>query len=120
MDQSSNIIADKALRISFYSFKVYLKNRIVGTYKELCEIANCHVCNIVKNAYLECLTKMPAHIGPLISIIDLPMYQTLGSLIHFSLHLPTGKSSGLDSLSGESMKHAHALLCLLIVLPHIC
>ena len=49
-DQSSNIIADKALRVSFYSFKVYLKNRIVGTYKELCEIANCHVCNIVKNA----------------------------------------------------------------------
>ena len=114
MDQSSNIIADKALRISFYSFKVYLKNRIVGTYKELCEIANCHVCNIVKNAYLECLTKMPAHIGPLIAIIDLPMYQTLGSLIHFSLHLPTGKSSGLDSLSGESMKHAHPLLCFLV------
>ena len=50
MDQSSNIIADKALRVSFYSFKVYLRNRIVGTYKELCEIANCHVCNIVKNA----------------------------------------------------------------------
>ena len=51
-DQSSNIIADKALWVSFYSFKVlvYLKNRIVGTYKELCEIANCHVCNIVKNA----------------------------------------------------------------------
>ena len=49
-DQSSNIIADKALRVSFYSFKVYLKNRIVGTYKELCEISNCHVCNIVKNA----------------------------------------------------------------------
>ena len=49
MDQSSNLMADKALRVSFYSFKVYLKNRIVGTYKKLCEIANCHVCNIVKN-----------------------------------------------------------------------
>ena len=49
MDQSSNIIADKALRVLFYSFKVYLKNWIVGTYKELCKIANCHVCNIVKN-----------------------------------------------------------------------
>ena len=48
--QSSNIIADKALRILFYRFKVYLKNRIFGTYKKLCEIANCHVCNIVKNA----------------------------------------------------------------------
>ena len=46
----SNIIADKVLRVSFYSFKVYLKNMIVGAYKELCEIANCHVSNIVKNA----------------------------------------------------------------------
>ena len=50
MDQCFNITADKALRVSFYSFKVYLKNKIVGAYKELCEIANCHVCNIVKNA----------------------------------------------------------------------
>ena len=43
-------MSDKALRVSFYSFKVCLKNMIVETYKELCEIANCHVCNIVKNA----------------------------------------------------------------------
>ena len=50
-DQSPNIIADKALWVSFYSFKIYLKNRIVGAYKELCEIANYHVCNIVKNAF---------------------------------------------------------------------
>ena len=49
-DQCSNIIADKALQVLFYSLKVYLKNMIVGTYKELCEIANCHVFNIVKNA----------------------------------------------------------------------
>ena len=33
MDQCSNIIADKALRILFYSCKVYLKNRIVGSNK---------------------------------------------------------------------------------------
>ena len=46
----SNIIAGKVPRVSFYSFKVYLKNMIVGVYKELCEIANCHVSNIVKNA----------------------------------------------------------------------
>ena len=80
MDHCSNIIADKVLRISFYSFKVYLKNMIVGIYKELCEIANCHVCNIVKNAWLECLTKMPAHIGPCVAFIDLPMYRTFGSV----------------------------------------
>ena len=73
MDQSFNIIADRAPRVSFYSFKGYLKNRSVGTYKELCEIANCHVGKFVKNALLECLTKMPAHIGPLIAIIDQPM-----------------------------------------------
>ena len=29
---------------------LFLKNRIAGTNKELCEIANCHVCNIVKDA----------------------------------------------------------------------
>ena len=45
MDQSSNIIADRAARVLFYSFKGYLKNRSVGTYKELCEIGN-----FVKNA----------------------------------------------------------------------
>ena len=50
MDHCSNIIVNKALQVSFYSFKVYLKNMIVGTYKELCETVNCHVCNIVKNA----------------------------------------------------------------------
>ena len=50
MDHCLNIIADKVLWVSFYSFKLYLKNLIVGTYKELCEIANCHVCNIVKKA----------------------------------------------------------------------
>ena len=27
--------------------------------------------------------------------------------------LPNGKLSGLDGLSGESMKHAHPLVCLL-------
>ena len=29
--------------------------------------------------------------------------------------LPTRKSSGLDGLNGESMKHAHPLLCLLFI-----
>ena len=47
MDHCSNIIADKVLRVSFYSFKVYLKTMIVGTYKELCAIVNCYICNIV-------------------------------------------------------------------------
>ena len=27
---------------------------------------------------------------------------------------PDGRSSGLDGLNGESMKHAHPLLCLLL------
>ena len=47
MAQSSNIIADNALRVSFYNLKEYLKNMIVGTYKDLCKIANCNVCNIM-------------------------------------------------------------------------
>ena len=69
MAHCSNIIADKALRVSFYSIKVYLKNRIVGTHKELSEIANCHVCNIVRNARLECWAKMTAHIGPFVALL---------------------------------------------------
>ena len=80
-----NIIYYKVLRVSFYCFKEYLKNIIVETYKELCKIASCHVCNIVKSAYLECLIKMPVHIEPFVAFIDLPMYRTLGSVIHFSL-----------------------------------
>ena len=34
--------------------------------------------------------------------------------------LPNGKSSGLDSLNGESMKHAHPLLKLLCLPLSIC
>ena len=93
MDHCSIIIADKVLRVSFYSSEVCLKNIIDGTYKELCEIANCHVCNIVKNAFLECLTKLPAHIGPFVAFIDLPMYRTLGSVIHFSFQYVCTKSA---------------------------
>ena len=32
------------------------------------------------------LDQLSAHIGLLVAIIDLPMYRTLGSVIHFSLH----------------------------------
>ena len=49
MDHYYNKIADNALWDSFYSFDVHLENLIAGTYKELCEVVNCHVCNVMKN-----------------------------------------------------------------------
>ena len=42
------------------------------------------------------------------------MNVTMSEVSQIVKGLPTGKSSELDSLNGESMKHAHPLLCLLV------
>ena len=39
---------------------------------------------------------------------------TMSEVLQIVKDLPTGKSSGLDGLNGENMKHAHPLLCLLV------
>ena len=39
---------------------------------------------------------------------------TLSKVLQIVKDLPNGKSSGFDGLNGESMKHAHPLLCLLL------
>ena len=42
------------------------------------------------------------------------MNVTMSEVSQIVKDLPNGKSSGLDGLNGESMKHAHPLLCLLL------
>ena len=42
------------------------------------------------------------------------MNVTMSEVSQIAKDLPTGKSSGLDGLNGESMKQAHPLLCLLV------
>ena len=42
------------------------------------------------------------------------MNVTMNEVSQIVKNLPTGKFSGLDSITGESMKHVHPLLCLLV------
>ena len=42
------------------------------------------------------------------------MKVTMSEVSQIVKGLPARKSSGLDGLNGESMKHAHSLLCLLL------
>ena len=42
------------------------------------------------------------------------MNVTISEVSQIVKDLPTGKSSGLNNLNGESKKHAHRLLCLLV------
>ena len=42
------------------------------------------------------------------------MHVTMSEVSQIVKDSPNGKSSGLDGLNGESMKHAHPLLCLLL------
>ena len=37
----------KVQRTSFYSFKVFLKHRVLDTYRSTCEIAECKACAII-------------------------------------------------------------------------
>ena len=42
------------------------------------------------------------------------MNVTMSEVSQIVKDLPNGKSSGLDGLNGEGIKHAHPLLCLLV------
>ena len=43
-----SMMTDKVQRTSFYSFKVFLKHRVLDTYRSTCEIAECKACTIIK------------------------------------------------------------------------
>ena len=40
-------MSDKVQRTSFYSFKVFIKHRILDTYRNTCEIVECKACAII-------------------------------------------------------------------------
>ena len=40
-------MSDKVERTSFYSFKVFIKHRVLDTYKSACEIVECKACAII-------------------------------------------------------------------------
>ena len=46
-----SMMSDKVQRTSFYSFKVFIKHRVLDTYKSTCEIVECKACAII-NKYL--------------------------------------------------------------------
>ena len=48
------------------------------------------------------------------------MQVTMLEVLQIVKDLPTAKSSGLDGLSGESLKYAHPLLCLLLSIGFTC
>ena len=41
------MMSDKLQRTSFYSFKVFLKHRVLDTYRSTSEIAECKACAIM-------------------------------------------------------------------------
>ena len=40
-------MSDKVQRTSFYSFKVFIKHRVLDIYRSTCEIVECKACAIV-------------------------------------------------------------------------
>ena len=42
-----SMISDKVQRTLFYSFKVFIKHRVLDTYKSTCEIVECKACAII-------------------------------------------------------------------------
>ena len=42
-----SMMSDKVQRTSFYSFKVFIKHRVLDTYKSSCEIVECKACAIM-------------------------------------------------------------------------
>ena len=46
-EQSFSMMSDKVERTLFYSFKVFIKHRVLDTYKSACEIVDCKACTIV-------------------------------------------------------------------------
>ena len=42
-----SMMSDKVKRTSFYNFKVFIKHRLLDTYKSTCEIVECKACVII-------------------------------------------------------------------------
>ena len=46
-EHSFSMMSDKVERTSFYSFKVFVKHRVLDTCKSTCEIVECKACAII-------------------------------------------------------------------------
>ena len=46
-EHSFSMMLDKVERTSFYSFKVFIKHRVLDTYKSTCKIVECKACAII-------------------------------------------------------------------------
>ena len=46
-EQCFSMMSDKVQRISFYSFKVCIKHRVLDTYKSTCKIVGCKAWAII-------------------------------------------------------------------------
>ena len=42
-----SMMSDKVQRTSLYSFKVFIKHRVLDTYRSTCEIVECKACAII-------------------------------------------------------------------------
>ena len=42
-----SMMSDKVKKISFYCFHVFIKHRVLDTYKSTCEIVECKACVII-------------------------------------------------------------------------
>ena len=69
------------------------------------ELLNCNTNTDEMVTILDTFGTVCSHVG---------MNVTMSEVSQIIKDLPTGKSSGLDGLNDESMKHAHPSLCLLI------
>ena len=46
-EHSFSMMSDKVERASLYSFKVFIKHRVLDTYKSTCENVECKACAII-------------------------------------------------------------------------
>ena len=69
------------------------------------DLSNCNTNTDKIVTILDTFGTVCSHVG---------MNVTLSEVSQIVKNLPNGKSSGLHGLNGESMKHAHPLLCLLL------
>ena len=56
-EHSFSMMPDKVERTSFYSFKVFIKNRVLETNKSTCDIVECKVCAIINKWFTKSVCK---------------------------------------------------------------
>ena len=70
------------------------------------DLLNCNTNTVEKVAILDTFGTVCSHVG---------MNVTMSEVLQIVKDLPNEKSSGLNGLNCENMKHAHPLLCLFFI-----